>query len=89
MLVECRLRNKYEAALMRKPTSISLLAAGAVFLAGCAVSVGNKKDAPTAEPAKTTTVGRELIDLKEARDLDAISEEEYRRLRNEAMKKPE
>ena len=89
MLVECLPSNKYEAAPMSKPTSISLLAAAAVFLAGCAVSVGNKKDAPAPEPAPTTTVGQELVDLKEARDRGAISEDEYQRLRNAAMKEPE
>ena len=59
-----------------------------VFLSGCAVSVGNKKDAPPVEPAPTTTLGQELVDLKDARDRGAISEDEYQRLRKEIMERP-
>jgi len=35
--------------------------------------------------SRTTTIGKELIDLKEARDNEVISEEEYAKLKKEIM----
>jgi hypothetical protein len=35
---------------------------------------------------RTTTIGKELIDLKKARDNEVISEEEYTKLKEEIMK---
>ena len=35
--------------------------------------------------SRTTTIGQELIDLKEARDNEVISEEEYCKLKKEIM----
>ena len=50
-------------------------------IAGCAV--GNKG---TVHYSRTTTIGQELLDLKEAKDKGAISEQEYNKVRNDLMK---
>ena len=50
-------------------------------IAGCAM--GNKG---TIHYNRTTTIGKELIDLKEARDKGALSEEEYNKVREDIMK---
>ena len=50
-------------------------------IAGCAI--GNKG---TVHYTRTTTIGKELMDLKEAKDKDAISEEEYNKVKAEIMK---
>lgn len=52
-----------------------------VFVPGCAMfNMG------TMHYNRTTTIGSELIDLKEARDKEAISEEDYLALRKELMR---
>jgi len=50
-------------------------------IAGCAM--GNKG---TIHYNRTTTIGKELIDLKEAKDKGALSEEEYNKVREDIMK---
>ena len=50
-------------------------------ITGCAI--GNKG---TVHYTRTTTIGKELMDLKEAKDKDAISEEEYNKVKAEIMK---
>ncbi len=56
-----------------------------VCLCGCAWSIGGgKKEASTSHEA---TRGQELIDLKKARDMGAITEEEYQAQRNRVMTK--
>ena len=52
-----------------------------VSLAGCAMF--NKG---TMHYHRSTTIGKELVDLKEARDDGAISENEYIKLKKEIMK---
>lgn len=39
----------------------------------------------TAHYSRTTTIGKELVDLKEARDNEVITEEEYNKLKKEIM----
>ena len=60
------------------PTMLALLVI--VSLSSCAMF--NKG---TAHYSRTTTIGQELIDLKEARDNEVISEEEYSKLKKEIM----
>ena len=48
-----------------------------VFLGGCSIGGGSTRE--TNKP----TLGQELIDLKRALDASAISEEEYRRLKQQ------
>jgi len=60
------------------PTLLALLVI--VSLTSCAMF--NKG---TAHYSRTTTMGRELLDLKEARDNEVISEEEYNKLKKEIM----
>jgi len=50
-------------------------------IAGCAM--GNKG---TVHYTRTTTIGRELIDLKEAKDKGAINEQEYNKVKEDIMK---
>ena len=58
-------------------TWMALVASGSVLgclLTGCAWSIGDQKDGKViAQPTR----GQELIDLKKAKDLGAISQEEY------------
>ncbi len=61
------------------PMIVGLLMIGS--LAGCALF--NKTEMHS---TRTTTIGKELIDLKEARDSGAVSEEEYNKLKKEIMK---
>ena len=49
-------------------------------ITGCAV--GNKG---TVHYTRTTTIGKELLDLKHAKDKDALSEEEYNKVRKDLM----
>ena len=51
-----------------------------VSLASCAMF-----NRGTVHHSRTTTIGQELIDLKEARDNEAINEEEYNKLKQEIM----
>ena len=53
----------------------------AIGLAGCAM--GNKG---TVYYNRTTTIGKELLDLKEAKDKGAISEQEYNKVKKDLMK---
>jgi len=50
-------------------------------IAGCAI--GNKV---TMRSDRTTTIGKELLDLKEAKDKGALSEEEYNKVKKDLMK---
>jgi len=60
------------------PTLLALIIM--VSLAGCALF--NKG---TVHYSRTTTIGKELMDLKEARDNEVISEDEYTKLKKEIM----
>ena len=60
------------------PTVLALLVI--VSLASCAMF--NKG---TMHYSRATTIGQELIDLKEARDDELITEEEYGKLKKEIM----
>ncbi len=53
----------------------------AACLSGCAMFNSAK-----VQQNRTTTIGQELIDLQEARDKGAVSEEEYNKLKDEIMK---
>jgi hypothetical protein len=56
----------------------------AALACGCAWSIGGSKEASAShEPTR----GQELIDLKKAKDLGAINEEEYQAQRNKIMAK--
>ena len=61
------------------PTLLCLLVL--VSLTGCAMF--NKG---TLHYKRTTTIGKELVDLKKARDNEAISEQEYIKLKEEIIK---
>jgi len=50
-------------------------------ITGCAM--GNKG---TVYYTRTTTIGRELIDLKEAKDKGAMTEQEYNKVKEDIMK---
>ncbi len=56
------------------------------FGAGCAWSVGGKHGEACAAAAPPTR-GKELIDLKSARDLNAISEQEYQEQKAKILSK--
>ncbi len=58
-----------------------LLLAGLAGLAGC--GGGN---AQTHVEARGTTLGKELMDLKEARDKGVISDQEYQTLREKLLR---
>ena len=61
------------------PTLLALLVI--ISLTGCAMF-----NEGTVHYNRTTTIGKELVDLKEARDDGAVSEEEYIKLKEEIMK---
>ena len=61
------------------PTLLALLVI--ISLTGCAMF-----NEGTVHYSRTTTVGKELVDLKEAKADGAISEEEYIKLKEEIMK---
>ena len=50
-------------------------------ITGCAM--GNEG---TVHYTRTTTIGKELLDLKEAKDKGAISEQEYNKVKKDIMK---
>ena len=50
-------------------------------ITGCAM--GNKG---TVHYNRTTTIGKELLDLKEAKDKGALSEQEYNKVKKDIMK---
>jgi hypothetical protein len=54
------------------------------LLCGCAWQIGGDKKGPTVVQA---TKGQELIDLKKAKDQEAITEEEYQAQRNKIMER--
>ncbi len=53
----------------------------ALPLAGCAIGNTARIDL-----TRTTTIGQELIDLKEAKDKGAMTEEEYQKAKSDIMK---
>ena len=57
----------------------------AVILAGCCGG-GKKETKVINQPAKTTTKGQELQDLKKAKDQGAISEKEYEEAKKKVLK---
>ena len=61
------------------PTFLALLVI--ISLTGCAMF-----NEGTLHYSRTTTIGKELVDLKEAKADGAISEEEYIKLKEEIMK---
>jgi len=63
------------------------LAVGCILgclVSGCAWSIGGGKEANTSH---IPTRGQELIDIKKAKDLGAITEEEYQAQKNRIMAK--
>ncbi len=52
-----------------------------IAISGCAM--GNKG---TVHYSRTTTIGQELIDLKEAKDKGALSEQEYNKAKEQLLK---
>ena len=52
-----------------------------IAISGCAM--GNKG---TMHYSRTTTIGQELIDLKEAKDKGALSEQEYNKAKEQLLK---
>ena len=61
------------------PTFLALLVI--ISLTGCAMF-----NEGTLHYSRTSTIGKELVDLKEAKADGAISEEEYIKLKDEIMK---
>ncbi len=64
-----------------KRTAMILMVILAVAIGGCAV--GNKVQT---NYTRITTVGREMVDLKEALDKGAVTQEEYDKLKAEVIK---
>jgi hypothetical protein len=58
--------------------AVSGLIAASTTLTGCVVALGNR--VPPGKEGKAT-LGKELTDLKQARDAGAMSEEEYQSAR--------
>lgn len=74
---------------MKRELSIWKVALPAVsvigcLLCGCAWQIGGDKKGPMVVQA---TKGQELIDLKKAKDLDVITEQEYQAQRNKIMER--
>ena len=67
--------------LLKKIVNLLVLIILALAISGCAV--GNKG---TMHYNRSTTVGQELIDLKEAKDKGAISQEEYDKAKQQILK---
>ena len=59
--------------------ALVLAAALATMTSGCVVALGNKV------PENKPTLGKQLTDLKEARDKGAMSEDEYQAARKRLM----
>jgi len=62
---------------MYKKISLSFILIGILAASGCAVHQGHEKH------VNQPTLGAELMDLKMALDKDAISEEEYQKLKRQ------
>ena len=68
-------------------TSIAVVLLGA-FLAGCCGGGTTVQPAPvTIAPASSATLGQQLIELQKAYESGAISEAEYKKLKQETMEK--
>ncbi|MBN1670326.1 MAG: SHOCT domain-containing protein [Kiritimatiellae bacterium] len=67
----------------RIPTIVA--AAALSGLAGCSM-FDTITETTTYEHNRNTTIGRELVDLREARDRHAISEEEYAKAKEKILK---
>jgi hypothetical protein len=61
--------------------SLCLFVVGTLALGGCVVGLGNRSGANQSDP----TLGQELIDLKKAREAEAISEEEYQQQKRKLL----
>ena len=62
-----------------KPTKTASILSGLLLMAGLAgCALFNKTEL---HHTRTTTIGKELVDLQEARDKGAISEEEHNKLK--------
>ena len=58
--------------MKKQITTISLALSAMLFLSGCIAAIGNR------EPHRSTgTLGQQLIDLKTAKDANAITDAEY------------
>jgi len=66
---------------MKKITAILTAIILVSGITGCAM--GNKG---TVHYTRTTTIGQELIDLKEAKDKGAITEQEYNKVKEDIIK---
>ena len=67
---------------MRAASGLGLIAAGVVLagVSGCAM--GNRG---SMNYNRTTTVGKELIDLKDAKDKGALTDDEYARAKKDIL----
>jgi hypothetical protein len=65
---------------MKTRNLVSLVAATSLLLSlnGCVLALGNRVPPPT---SSAPTLGKQLTDLKQARDSGAISDEEYQTAR--------
>lgn len=66
--------------VMKKIAGILAVIILVIGMAGCAM--GNKG---TMHYNRTTTIGQELLDLKEAKDKGALSEEEYNKVKEDIL----
>ena len=62
----------------RNVVALFVSAALLLTLSGCVLSLGNRVPPPT---TSAPTLGKQLTDLKQARDSGAISDEEYQTAR--------
>ena len=60
-----------------------LVVSAAIFLAGCAWEVGGGSKQTTIQP----TVGQQLVDLQKAKDVGAITEEEFQAQKERLLRK--
>jgi hypothetical protein len=63
--------------MKQKIVALAALAALATMLTGCVVALGNRVPENQRDAKGQPTLGKQLTDLKQARDSGAINEDEY------------
>jgi hypothetical protein len=72
---------------MKHKILLAVTAAAVLLLNGCVIALGNK--VPEERAGKgAPTLGRQLTDLKQARDSGALTEEEYQAAKKRVMQTP-
>jgi len=72
---------------VKRTGSFTVVVLMGAFLVGCCGGGTTVQPTPVmVSPASSATVGQQLIELKKAYDSGAITEKEYNKLKEEAMK---